>query len=72
LNPRKERKAIPNPNRRFVTLAEVPVASETISVPMQAAEDMDAVEDVIEVGGMEEYERSNSEAEELPTIRTSW
>ncbi|KAJ3453209.1 hypothetical protein MRS44_018864 [Fusarium solani] len=57
----KKRKAIPNPNKRFMTLAEALVAGETISGANEAIEEADAVEDVIEVGGMEEDESSNSE-----------
>jgi hypothetical protein len=53
-----------------MTLFEALVAEETISEPMQASKEMGAVEDVIEVGGMQEDESSNSEAEELPVIRT--
>ncbi|KAH7464053.1 hypothetical protein FOMA001_g17962 [Fusarium oxysporum f. sp. matthiolae] len=66
----KKRKAIPNPNERFMTLAEALVAGDTISEPNEAIEGADAVEDVIEVGGMEEDERSNSEEEELTVVRT--
>ncbi|KAJ3454118.1 hypothetical protein MRS44_018012 [Fusarium solani] len=61
----KKRKAIPNPNKRFMTLAEALVTGETISEANEAIEEADAVEDVIEVGGMEEVESSNSEEEEL-------
>ncbi|TVY62590.1 Pogo transposable element with ZNF domain [Fusarium oxysporum f. sp. cubense] len=61
----KKRKAIPNPNKRFMTLAEVLVAGETIFEANEAIVRADAVEDVIEVGGIEEDERSNSEEEEL-------
>jgi heptaprenylglyceryl phosphate synthase len=66
----KKRKAIPNPNRKFMTLAEALVVGNTISEPDQAAEEIEAVEDVIEVGGVEEDEGSNSEAEELLVVRT--
>jgi hypothetical protein len=66
----KKRKAIPNPNRKFMTLAEALVVGNTISEPGQAAEEIEAVEDVIEVGGVEEDEGSNSEAEELLVVRT--
>ncbi|ENH66576.1 hypothetical protein FOC1_g10000933 [Fusarium oxysporum f. sp. cubense race 1] len=66
----KKRKAIPNPNKRFMTLAEALVAGGAISEPNEAIERADAVEDVIEVGGMEEDERSNSEEEELTVVRT--
>ncbi|KAM5528247.1 transposase [Fusarium oxysporum f. sp. phaseoli] len=66
----KKRKAILNPNRKFMTLAEALVAGDTISEPNQAAEETEAVEEVIEVGGVEEDEGSNSEAEELPVART--
>ncbi|KAM5517601.1 transposase [Fusarium oxysporum f. sp. phaseoli] len=66
----KKRKAIPNPNRKFMTLAEALVVGNNISEPGQAAEEIEAVEDVIEVGGVEEDEGSNSEAEELLVVRT--
>nr|CEG03922.1 unnamed protein product [Fusarium acuminatum CS5907] len=66
----KKRKAIPNPNRKFMTLTEALVADNTISKPNQAAEETGAVEDVIEVGEVEEDEGSNSEAEELLVVRT--
>ncbi|TVY62580.1 hypothetical protein Focb16_v004156 [Fusarium oxysporum f. sp. cubense] len=66
----KKRKAIPNPNRKFMTLAEALVVGNTISEPDQAAEEIEAVEDVIEVGGVEEDEGLNSEAEELLVVRT--
>ncbi|KAJ3455782.1 hypothetical protein MRS44_017264 [Fusarium solani] len=65
-----KRKAIPNPNKRFMTLAEALVTGETISEANEAIEEADAVEDVIEVGGMEEVESSNSEEEELAVVRT--
>jgi hypothetical protein len=66
----KKRKAIPNPNRRFIILAEALVASDTISKPNQATVKTEAIKDIIEVGGVEEIESSNWEAEELPIIRT--
>ncbi|RYC79423.1 hypothetical protein BFJ63_vAg17693 [Fusarium oxysporum f. sp. narcissi] len=66
----KKRKAIPNPNRKFITLAEALVADDAISEPNQAAEETEAVEEVIEVGGVEENEGSNSEAEGLLVVRT--
>ena len=66
----KKRKAIPNPNKRFMTLAEALVAGDAISEPNEAIERADAVEDVIKVGGIEEDERSNSEEEELTVVRT--
>ncbi|KAM5529241.1 transposase [Fusarium oxysporum f. sp. phaseoli] len=66
----KKRKAIPNPNKRFMTLAETLVAGGAISEPKEAIERADAVEEVIEVGGMEEDRRSNSEEEELTVVRT--
>ncbi|KAJ3455242.1 hypothetical protein MRS44_013842 [Fusarium solani] len=66
----KKRKAIPNPNRKFMTLAEALVAGDTISEPNQAAQETEVVEDVIEVGGVEEDESTNSEAKELPVVRT--
>ncbi|KAF6525446.1 hypothetical protein HZS61_011241 [Fusarium oxysporum f. sp. conglutinans] len=66
----KKRKAIPNPNRKFMTLAEALVAGDAIQEPHQAAEETEAVEEVIEVGGAEENKGSNSEAEELPVART--
>ncbi|KAJ0122839.1 hypothetical protein HZ326_31579 [Fusarium oxysporum f. sp. albedinis] len=61
-------KAIPNPNKRFMTLAEALVAGEAISEPNEAIQRAGAVEEVIEVGGMEEDERSNSEEEELTVV----
>jgi hypothetical protein len=66
----KKRKAIPNPNKRFMTLAEALVAYEAISEANEAIEGAGAVEDVIEVGGMEDDERSNSEEEGLAVVRT--
>jgi hypothetical protein len=66
----KKRRAIPNPNRKFITLAEALVAGDTISRSNEAIEEAEAVEEVIEVGGVEEDEGSDSEAEELPVVRT--
>jgi hypothetical protein len=66
----KKRKAILNPNRKFIILAEALVAGDTISEPNEAIKEIEAVEEVIEVGGVEEDEGSNSEAEELLVIRT--
>ncbi|EXK76884.1 hypothetical protein FOQG_18389 [Fusarium oxysporum f. sp. raphani 54005] len=66
----KKRKATPNPNEKFMTLADALVSCETISEPNQAIQEARAVEDVIEVEGMEEEESSNSEAEELLAVRT--
>ncbi|RKK81113.1 hypothetical protein BFJ71_g15730 [Fusarium oxysporum] len=66
----KKRRAIPNPNRKFITLAEALVAGDTISRSNEAIEEAEAVEEVIEVGGVEENEGSDSEAEELPVVRT--
>jgi hypothetical protein len=66
----KKRKAIPNPDRKFMTLAEAPVAGNIISEPHQAAKETEAVKEVIKVGGVEEDEGSNSEAEELPMANT--
>jgi hypothetical protein len=66
----KKRKAIPNPNKRFMTLSEALVTGETISKANEAIEEADAVEDVIEVGGMEEVESTNSEEEELGVVYT--
>jgi hypothetical protein len=43
----KKRKAIPNPNKKFMTLAEALVAGDTISEPKQANVETEAVEDVI-------------------------
>jgi hypothetical protein len=43
----KKRKAIPNPNKKFMTLAEALVAGDTISEPNQANVETEAVEDVI-------------------------
>jgi len=46
-----------------MTLAEALVAGDAISEPNQAAEETEAVKEVIKVGGVEENEGSNSEAE---------
>ncbi|KAJ0139615.1 Benzoate 4-monooxygenase [Fusarium oxysporum f. sp. albedinis] len=46
------------------------VAGDAISEPNQAAEETEAVEEVIEVGEVEKNEGSNSEAEELLVART--
>ena len=45
------------------------MAGETISEVNEVIEGADAVEGVIEVGGMEDDERSNSEEEELAVVR---
>jgi hypothetical protein len=66
----KKRRAIPNPNKKFMTLVEALVTVEIIPELIQASEGTMAVEDVIEVGGMQEDESSNSEAEDLPVVRT--
>ncbi|KAJ0133039.1 hypothetical protein HZ326_23888 [Fusarium oxysporum f. sp. albedinis] len=66
----KKRKAVPNPNRKFMTLAEALVAGEAIPETSQAAAETEVVEDAIEVGGAEEDVSTNSEAEELPVART--
>jgi hypothetical protein len=66
----KKRKAIPNPNKKLMTLDVALVTSERIPEPVQSIAETKAVEDVIEVGGVEEDPSSNSEAEELPTART--
>ena len=66
----RRRRAISNPNKKFMTLVEALVAEETMSESNQAIEETGAVEDVIEVGGMQEDEGSNSEAEELPVVHT--
>lgn len=58
-----------NTNKRSTILAEWLVAGETISDPNQAIKDADAVSDVIEVGGIEEDERSSWEEEELRNIK---
>ncbi|RKL12534.1 hypothetical protein BFJ70_g16201 [Fusarium oxysporum] len=66
----KKRKAVPNLNRKFMTLAEALVVGETIPKTSQATAETEAVEDVIEVGGAEEDVSTNSEAEELSVTRT--
>ncbi|RKK06786.1 hypothetical protein BFJ65_g18340 [Fusarium oxysporum f. sp. cepae] len=66
----KKRKAIPNPNKKSITLAQSLAAGDTISEPHEAIKGVDVVEDVIEVGGIEEDERSNSGKEELGVVRT--
>ncbi|RKK07392.1 hypothetical protein BFJ65_g17598 [Fusarium oxysporum f. sp. cepae] len=55
----KKRKAIPNPKKKFMRLAEALAAGDTILEPNEAIERANVVEDVIEVGGIEEDERSN-------------
>jgi hypothetical protein len=67
----KKRKAVPNPNKKFMTLAEALATGDTIPEPNEAVEGAGVVEDVIEVGGMEEDERSYSGKEELGVVRTS-
>ncbi|EXM12519.1 hypothetical protein FOTG_18980 [Fusarium oxysporum f. sp. vasinfectum 25433] len=66
----KKRKAIPNPNKKFMILADALVVVETISEPNQAIQEARAGEDVIKVEGMEEEESSNSEVEELLAVCT--
>jgi hypothetical protein len=66
----KKRKAIPNPNKKLMALAEALVTGERIPEPVQSIAETEAVEDVIEVGGVEEDPSSNSEAEDLPAART--
>ncbi|EGU88701.1 hypothetical protein FOXB_00781, partial [Fusarium oxysporum f. sp. conglutinans Fo5176] len=44
----KKRKAIPNLNKKFITLVEALAAGDTISEPNEAIEGADVVEDVIE------------------------
>ncbi|RYC77404.1 hypothetical protein BFJ63_vAg19722, partial [Fusarium oxysporum f. sp. narcissi] len=61
----KKRRAIPNPNRKFITLAEALVAGDTISRSNEAIEEAEAVEEVIEVGGVEEDEGSASVANNI-------
>jgi Ran GTPase-activating protein (RanGAP) involved in mRNA processing and transport len=51
-------------------LAKALVAGNSISELNQAIAEIEAVEDVIEVGGVEEDESINSKAEELPVART--
>jgi hypothetical protein len=45
----KKRKAIPNPNKKFMTLAEALVAGDTISEPNQATAEVDTIKNVIKV-----------------------
>jgi hypothetical protein len=66
----KKRKAIPNPNKRFMTLTKTLVSGNAISEPNKVIERANAVEDVIELGGIKEAERPNSEEEELTVIGT--
>ncbi|OBS15010.1 hypothetical protein FPOA_28835 [Fusarium poae] len=66
----EKRKAVPNPNKKFMTLAEALVAGDVISSPSRATQETEAVEDVIEVGGVQEGESSNSAVEELPVMHT--
>jgi hypothetical protein len=56
----KKRKAILNPNKKFMTLVEALVAGEVISSPSRATQETEAIEDVIEVGGVQEGKSSNS------------
>lgn len=53
-----------------MALDEALVAGDTNSEPNQATIETGAVEDVIEVGGGEEDESTNSETEKLPVART--
>jgi hypothetical protein len=53
-----------------MTLAETLAAGDTISEPKEAIEGAGVVEDVVEVGGVEEDERSYSGKEELGVVRT--
>lgn len=66
----KKRKAISNPNKKFMILAEALVTNNTISKLNEVTIEADAIEDVIEVGGIGEDESLNSEAEELPIVCT--
>jgi hypothetical protein len=66
----KKQKAIPNPNKKFITLAEALAASNTISEPNKAIKGAGIIEDIIEVGGMEEDKRLYSGKEELSVICT--
>ena len=53
-----------------MTLVEALAAGETIPESIEASEETGTVEDMIEVGRMQEDESSNSETEGLPVIRT--
>jgi hypothetical protein len=66
----KKRKAIPNPNKKYMTLEETLAAGDTILEPNEAIEGAGIVEDVIEVGGMEKDERSYSGKEDLGVVCT--
>jgi hypothetical protein len=52
----KKRKAIPNLNTKFIALTEALGAGKAISSPIQAPEEIEAVEDAIKVGGVQEEE----------------
>ena len=64
----KKRKAILNPNKRFIILAEALVTSKIISKANKAIKEADAIEDVIKVEGIKEVKSSNSEEEELGVV----
>ena len=64
----KKRRAIPNPNRKFIILAEALAASDTISRSNEAIKEAEAIKEVIEVGGVEEDKGLDLEAEELLVI----
>ena len=66
----KKRMAMPDPNKKSMTLAEALAVDGTIPEPIQATEETGTVEDVIEMGGQQEDVSSNWEAEELPVVRT--
>ncbi|TVY62494.1 hypothetical protein Focb16_v004274 [Fusarium oxysporum f. sp. cubense] len=66
----KKRMAMPDPNKKSMTLAKDLAADGTIPEPFQATEEAGTVEDVIEMGGQQEDGSSNWEAEELPVVCT--
>jgi hypothetical protein len=51
-------------------LAEALVTGKTISEANEVIKEADAIKDIIEVGGIEEVESSNSEEEELGIVCT--
>jgi uncharacterized coiled-coil protein SlyX len=69
----RKRKAVPNPNRRFMALAESLTAGKSISSPKDGKKEVDVdeeVESVIEVGVGEEEESDGSEMETKHCQRT--
>jgi hypothetical protein len=73
----KKRKAIPNPNRRFMTIAEAVASGEGVAKPKKEIKkqkvkvvDNDEAASVIEVAGDESDENTESEGFSSPLRRT--